>query len=68
MYALMLGVEIPATEEGICAAYRLEKKHGIQTNLMLVTGVAHAAACVEAGPSTITMFVDPVSPCIPTSK
>ncbi|KAI0332207.1 aldolase [Cubamyces sp. BRFM 1775] len=48
-------VTIPATEAGVQAARTLERKHHIQTNLSLVSGLAHAAACAEAEASCITL-------------
>ncbi|KAI0634331.1 aldolase [Trametes polyzona] len=47
--------QIPATEAGVQAAQILEGKYGVQTNLTLVSGLAHAAACAEAGVTCITM-------------
>ncbi|KAF8909754.1 hypothetical protein CPB84DRAFT_1958797 [Gymnopilus junonius] len=47
---------IPATEAGIYAAQKLEKQ-GIQVNLCMVTSLMHAAACTEAGASTISIPV-----------
>ncbi|KAJ8474902.1 hypothetical protein ONZ51_g6926 [Trametes cubensis] len=48
-------VTIPSTEAGVQAARTLERKHHIQTNLSLVSGLAHAAACAEAEASCITL-------------
>lgn len=50
-------VSIPATTEGLRAAQELESEHGIHTNLYLVSGLLHAAACAEAGATTITIPV-----------
>ncbi|GLB39615.1 putative transaldolase is important for the balance of metabolites in the pentose-phosphate pathway [Lyophyllum shimeji] len=50
-------VSIPATSEGLHAAQELESEHGIHTNLFLVSGLIHAAACAEAGATTITIPV-----------
>ncbi|TFY66310.1 hypothetical protein EVG20_g4774 [Dentipellis fragilis] len=47
---------IPATAQGIEAAARLSKG-GIKVNLDLVTNVAHAALCAEAGAYSITVPV-----------
>ncbi|KAI0672238.1 aldolase [Trametes maxima] len=48
-------VTIPATEAGVQAAKTLESKHHVQTNLSLVSGLAHAAACAEAGATCLTL-------------
>ncbi|KAH9903331.1 aldolase [Cubamyces lactineus] len=48
-------ITIPSTEAGVQAARTLERKHHIQTNLSLVSGLAHAAACAEAQASCITL-------------
>ncbi|KAI0357640.1 aldolase [Trametes cingulata] len=48
-------VTIPATEAGVQAARTLEHKHHVQTNLSLVSGLAHAAACAEADATCITL-------------
>ncbi|OBZ76129.1 Transaldolase [Grifola frondosa] len=45
---------IPATEAGIRAAQELESSHSIQTNLILVSGLQHAAVCAGAGASMLT--------------
>ncbi|KNZ79241.1 putative transaldolase, partial [Termitomyces sp. J132] len=50
-------VSIPATFEGIRAAQVLESEHAIHTNLYLVSSLLHAAACAEAGATTITVPV-----------
>ncbi|KAA1474621.1 hypothetical protein DENSPDRAFT_873505 [Dentipellis sp. KUC8613] len=49
-------VSIPATAQGIEAAARLGRG-GIKVNLDLVTNVAHAALCAEAGAYSITVPV-----------
>lgn len=43
------------------AAQELRNHYGIQTNLFLVSGLIHAAACAEAGATTVTFAVGPVS-------
>ncbi|KAG6865097.1 hypothetical protein C0991_005152 [Blastosporella zonata] len=48
---------IPATIEGILAARELESDYKIHTNLYLVSSLIHAAACAEAGATTITVPV-----------
>ncbi|KAI0649865.1 aldolase [Trametes meyenii] len=48
-------VTIPATEAGVQAARTLENKHHVQTNLSLVSGLAHAAVCAEAGATCLTL-------------
>ncbi|KAG8216233.1 hypothetical protein J3R82DRAFT_8274 [Butyriboletus roseoflavus] len=53
-------VTLPATEDGICAAQVLTNRHGIQTNLSLVSCLAHAAACIEASAGTVSMSVEPI--------
>ncbi|KAG6820073.1 hypothetical protein H0H93_005601 [Arthromyces matolae] len=50
-------IVIPATAEGIQAAQILQSEHKINTNLYLVSGLLHAAACAEAGATTITVPV-----------
>ncbi|KAI1792461.1 hypothetical protein LXA43DRAFT_342458 [Ganoderma leucocontextum] len=45
---------IPATEEGAQAARKLEKKYNLKTNLLFVSGLAHAAICAQAGASFVT--------------
>ncbi|PIL29155.1 hypothetical protein GSI_09204 [Ganoderma sinense ZZ0214-1] len=45
---------IPATEEGAQAARKLEKKYNLRTNLLFVSGLAHAAICAQAGASFVT--------------
>ncbi|KAH0831356.1 hypothetical protein J3R83DRAFT_14018 [Lanmaoa asiatica] len=53
-------VTLPATEDGICAAQELANRHGIQTNLSLVSCLPHAAACIEAGAGMVSMSVQPI--------
>jgi len=53
-------VTLPATEDGICAARELTNRHGIQTHLSLVSCLAHAAACIEAGAGMVSMSVEPI--------
>ncbi|KAI8989071.1 aldolase [Trametes punicea] len=48
-------VTIPATEAGVQAAKTLERKHSVQTNLTLVSGLVHAAVCAEAEATCITL-------------
>ncbi|KAI9056465.1 aldolase [Trametes sanguinea] len=48
-------VTIPATEEGVQAAQTLERKYNVQTNLTLVSGQHHAAACAGADATCITL-------------
>ncbi|KII91837.1 hypothetical protein PLICRDRAFT_523228 [Plicaturopsis crispa FD-325 SS-3] len=48
-------VSIPATDAGIHATRTLVKDHSIFVNLDSVTGLSHAAACAEAGATTITI-------------
>ncbi|KAJ6625087.1 hypothetical protein B0H10DRAFT_1756808, partial [Mycena sp. CBHHK59/15] len=55
-------VSIPATEAGILAARKLES-HGIQTNLILVGSLMHAATCAEAGATAISIAVGPLLDC-----
>ncbi|KAF8624691.1 hypothetical protein AX17_007022 [Amanita inopinata Kibby_2008] len=51
-------VSIPATKEGILAAAELSKSSNIKINLCVVTGgIPHAAACVEAASTTLTVPV-----------
>ncbi|KAF8665028.1 hypothetical protein AX16_000640 [Volvariella volvacea WC 439] len=49
-------VSIPATEMGILAAKELAG-HGLHTNLYLVCDHLHAAACVEAEASAVTIDI-----------
>lgn len=42
------------------AAQELETVYGVHTNLYLVSGLIHAAACAEAGATTITIPVNRV--------
>ncbi|KAH7910729.1 hypothetical protein BJ138DRAFT_71132 [Hygrophoropsis aurantiaca] len=53
-------VTLPATEQGIAAARELWKRYSICTNLTLVSGLLHAAACMEADPKVLTMPVGPI--------
>jgi len=53
-------VSIPATEQGISAAKELESTYGIQTNLVLVSSLIHAAACAEAGATSAAIAVGPL--------
>jgi transaldolase len=48
-------IQIPATDAGIDAAARLQREDGINVNLTFVSGVMHAAACVQAGPVAVTL-------------
>ncbi|KAJ7052711.1 hypothetical protein C8F01DRAFT_564247 [Mycena amicta] len=52
-------VTIPATEAGVRAVQHLSAGN-IKTNLLLVSGLMHAAVCVEAGPSAISISVQPL--------
>ncbi|CAA7263336.1 unnamed protein product [Cyclocybe aegerita] len=52
-------VSIPATDAGILAAQMLQKE-GVFVNLYLVSCLMHAAACVEAGATTISIPVGPL--------
>ncbi|KAF8578831.1 hypothetical protein K439DRAFT_1663529 [Ramaria rubella] len=55
---------IPATLSGINAAKRIflmpSPVNGIRINLIMVQALMHAAACIEAKPSSITLAVGPV--------
>ncbi|KAL5514694.1 hypothetical protein ACEPAG_2010 [Sanghuangporus baumii] len=53
-------ISIPATETGLAIAKKLKEKHGIKTNLTLVSNLVQAAACAEAGAAVITMPVDKI--------
>jgi transaldolase len=53
--------QLPATEEGIRAAQILTSKYSIGVHLSMVTSLAHACACIEAGASMLSMNVAPVS-------
>ena len=46
--------QIPATEEGVQAAMKLKEKYDLKTNLLFVSGLAHAAICAQAGASFVT--------------
>ncbi|KAH9846073.1 aldolase [Lenzites betulinus] len=54
-------VTIPATEAGVQAARVLESKYRVQTNLTLVSGLEHAAICVEANTTCVTLCYKEVS-------
>ncbi|KAF9224991.1 aldolase [Gyrodon lividus] len=53
-------VTLPATEDGLRAAYELTNEHKIQTNLTLVSCLPHASACIETGARMVTMSVEPI--------
>ncbi|KAF9027334.1 aldolase [Hymenopellis radicata] len=53
-------VSIPATEAGLRAVNELYFEHRIQSNAVYVSGIAHAAACAEAGAKAISLSVGPV--------
>ncbi|KAL5520794.1 hypothetical protein ACEPAF_2797 [Sanghuangporus sanghuang] len=53
-------ISIPATETGLIIAKKLKEKHGIKTNLTLVSNLVQAAACAEAGAAAIIMPVDKI--------
>ncbi|KAL5497855.1 hypothetical protein ACEPAH_2786 [Sanghuangporus vaninii] len=53
-------ISIPATETGLMIAKKLKEKHGIKTNLTLVSNLVQAAACAEAGAAVINMPVDKI--------
>ncbi|KAL5478458.1 hypothetical protein ACEPAI_2642 [Sanghuangporus weigelae] len=53
-------ISIPATETGLAIAKKLKEKHGIKTNLTLISNLVQAAACAEAGAAAITMPVDKI--------
>lgn len=52
--------QLPATEEGIRAAQILTSKYSIGVHLSMVTSLAHACACIEAGASMLSMNVAPI--------
>ncbi|KAG1740542.1 uncharacterized protein EDB91DRAFT_1282701 [Suillus paluster] len=53
-------ITLPATEEGIRAAHELTNKYSICIHLSMVTSLAHACACIEAGASMLSMNVGPI--------
>ncbi|KAF8909582.1 hypothetical protein CPB85DRAFT_1518984, partial [Mucidula mucida] len=53
-------VSIPATEAGLRAINELYYEHGIQSNVVYVSGIAHATACAEAGAKAISLSVGPI--------
>ncbi|KAF8843497.1 aldolase [Paxillus ammoniavirescens] len=53
-------ITLPATEDGLRAAYELTNEHGIQTNLSLVSCLPHASACIETGTRMMSMSVEPI--------
>lgn len=50
-------IKIASTWQGIQAAARLEREHGIHCNLTLLFNLAQAVACAEAGVTLISPFV-----------
>lgn len=50
-------IKIASTWQGIQAAARLEREHGIHCNLTLLFNLAQAIACAEAGVTLISPFV-----------
>lgn len=53
-------ITLPATEDGIRAAHELTNKYSIGTHLSMVTSLAHACACIEAGATMLSMNVAPI--------
>ncbi|KAG2340406.1 aldolase [Suillus weaverae] len=53
-------ITLPATEDGIRAAHELTKKYSIGIHLSMVTSLAHACACIEAGATMLSMNVAPI--------
>ncbi|KAG2040599.1 hypothetical protein BDR03DRAFT_915062 [Suillus americanus] len=53
-------VTLPATEDGIRAAHELTNKYSIGIHLSMVTSLAHACACIEAGATMLSMNVAPI--------
>ncbi|KAG0699400.1 hypothetical protein DFH29DRAFT_1002005 [Suillus ampliporus] len=53
-------ITLPATEEGIRAAHELTNKYSICIHLSMVTSLAHACACIEAGATMLSMNVGPI--------
>ncbi|KAG1737796.1 hypothetical protein EDB19DRAFT_1636733 [Suillus lakei] len=53
-------ITLPATEEGIRAARELTDEYSIGIHLSMVTSLAHACACIEAGATMLSMNVAPI--------
>jgi transaldolase len=53
--------QLPATDDGIRAAHILTSVYSIGVHLSMVTSLAHACACIEAGAIMLSMNVAPVS-------
>ncbi|KAG2128291.1 hypothetical protein DEU56DRAFT_742098 [Suillus clintonianus] len=53
-------ITLPATEEGIRAAHELTNEYKIRIHLSMVTSLAHACACIEAGATMLSMNVGPI--------
>ncbi|KAG1886722.1 hypothetical protein F4604DRAFT_1917556 [Suillus subluteus] len=53
-------ITLPATEDGIRAARELTKQYSIGIHLSMVTSLAHACACIEAGATMLSMNVAPI--------
>ncbi|OJA18539.1 hypothetical protein AZE42_04009 [Rhizopogon vesiculosus] len=53
-------ITLPATEAGIRAAHELTTKYSIRIHLSMVTSLAHASACIEAGATMLSMNVGPI--------
>lgn len=58
---LLSSRQIPATNDGVRAARRLETELSIHTNLILVSSLTHAAICLESGASAISFCHETVS-------
>ncbi|KAG2159520.1 uncharacterized protein EDB93DRAFT_291960 [Suillus bovinus] len=53
-------ITLPATEDGIRAAYELTNKYSIGIHLSMVTCLAHTRACIEAGATMLSMNLAPI--------
>lgn len=52
--------QLPATDDGIRAAHILTSVYSIGVHLSMVTSLAHACACIEAGAIMLSMNVAPI--------
>ncbi|KAG2103437.1 uncharacterized protein F5147DRAFT_638814 [Suillus discolor] len=53
-------ITLPATDDGIRAARQLTDKYSIGVHLSMVTSLAHARACIEAGAVMLSMNIAPI--------
>ncbi|KAG2051885.1 aldolase [Suillus hirtellus] len=53
-------ITLPATDDGIRAARELTNRYSISIHLSVVTSLAHARACIEAGATMLSMNIAPI--------